>query len=171
NCNAVFTPDGLFICEEEQRRIDLVGQIRSSQAVPGVSARPKWTGNFSTTYLMGDLTTSLSARYIGGARLDKLWCDAQQYENDGCSTYIDEVGRYLGGSVDRNWVKPYFNFALNGSYNLDVGNLKQFQVFGSINNLFDKDPPFTGGGTLSGASAGYHDTYGRAYRMGVRIQF
>src|SRR5690606_4669465 len=38
NCNAVFTPEGLFIWEEEQRRIDLVGQIRPSQAVPGVSA-------------------------------------------------------------------------------------------------------------------------------------
>jgi outer membrane receptor protein involved in Fe transport len=43
-------------------------------------------------------------------------------------------------------------------------------VFGSINNLFDKSPPFTGGG-ISGASAGFHDTYGRAYRMGVRMQF
>jgi outer membrane receptor protein involved in Fe transport len=49
--------------------------------------------------------------------------------------------------------------------------MKQFQVFGSINNLFDKDPPFTGGGSLSGASAGYHDTMGRAYRMGVRLKF
>src|SRR5690606_34009540 len=110
NCNAVLTPDGLFICEEEQRRVNMVGQIRSSQSVPGVSARPKWTGNFSAAYLMGDLTTSLSARYIGAARQDNLWCDADQYADGGCDSYIDEVGRYLGGSVDRNWVKPYFNF-------------------------------------------------------------
>ena len=82
----------------------------------------------------------------------------------------DYDGRFLNGSVDNNWVKPYFNFSLNGSYNLKVGDMKQFQVFGSINNLFNRTPPFTGGG-ISGASAQYHDTQGRAYRMGVRLKF
>jgi outer membrane receptor protein involved in Fe transport len=43
-------------------------------------------------------------------------------------------------------------------------------VFGSINNLLDKTPPFTGGG-LSGATAQFHDTMGRAYRFGVRMRF
>jgi outer membrane receptor protein involved in Fe transport len=171
NCVGGTFINGILICEEVLRRLDLVGQIRSSQSVPGVAARPEWTGNFSATYLLGDLTASLSARYIGGARQDKTWCDAAQSAAGMCSTYTDEVGRFMGGSVDSNWVKPYLNFALNGSYNLKVGDLKQFQVFGSINNLFDKDPPFTGGGSLSGASAGYHDTMGRAYRMGVRLKF
>ena len=62
------------------------------------------------------------------------------------------------------------NWSLNGSYNLKVGDMKQFQVFGSVNNLFNKTPPFTGGG-ISGASAQFHDTMGRAYRMGVRLKF
>jgi outer membrane receptor protein involved in Fe transport len=171
NCTGTLNRDGILICNETQRRINLVGQIRSSQTVPGVSPRPKWSGNISASYLLADLTTSLSARYIGGARQDNTWCDASQQEQGFCAAYTDALGRYLGGSVDSNWVKPYFNFALNGSYNLKVGDLKQFQVFASINNLFDKDPPFTGGGSLSGASAGYHDTMGRAYRMGVRIKF
>jgi outer membrane receptor protein involved in Fe transport len=171
NCVATPNRDGIFICNEEQRRIDLVGQIRSSQSVAGVSPRPKWSGNFSVTYMLSDLTTSLSARYIGGARQDNTWCDANQQEEGMCDSYMDSLGRFLQGSVDSNWVKPYLNFALNGSYNLKVGDMKQFQVFGSINNLFDKDPPFSGGGTLSGASAGYHDTMGRAYRMGVRLKF
>jgi iron complex outermembrane recepter protein len=48
--------------------------------------------------------------------------------------------------------------------------MKQFQLFGTINNLFDRDPPFTGGG-LSGASAQYHDTLGRSYRLGIRMRF
>ena len=146
--------------------IDLVGQIRNGVFVPGVAATPKWTGNISTTYMVGNLTTSLSARYIGGARFDNRWCDT----GEGCDNYQNERGQYLIGSIDNNWVDPYFNFALNGSYNLQVANLRRFQVFGSINNLFDKSPPFTGGG-ISGASAGYHDTYGRSYRMGVRMQF
>jgi outer membrane receptor protein involved in Fe transport len=72
--------------------------------------------------------------------------------------------------VDNNQVGNYLLFNLNASYNLKVANLKQFQVFGTINNLLDKDPPFTGGG-ISGASPQYSDTLGRAYRMGVRLKF
>jgi outer membrane receptor protein involved in Fe transport len=119
---------------------------------------------------VGDLSTSLSARYIGGARLDNSWCDADQFAAGTCTNYINEAGQYLNGSVDRNWADSYFNFSLNSSYELKVANVKQMQVFGSINNLFDKTPPFTGGG-ISGASAQYHDIYGRAYRMGVRMKF
>jgi outer membrane receptor protein involved in Fe transport len=148
---------------------DLVGSIRSNVFIPGVAATPKWSGNFSASYLMGDLTTTLSARYIGAAVIDATLCDPTQAAQ-GCPYYQDENGNLLGGSVDNNTLKPYFNFALNGSYNLKVGNMRQFQVFGSINNLFDKSPPFTGGG-ISGASAQYHDIMGRSYRFGVRMRF
>jgi outer membrane receptor protein involved in Fe transport len=150
--------------------VDMVGQIRSSVFVPGVAASPKWSGNIITSYRVGNLSTSLSARYIGGARLDNTWCDESQFERGLCSNYKNEDGQFLNGSVDRNWVDSYFNFALNGSYDVKVPNLKQMQVFGSINNLFDKSPPFSGGG-ISGATAQYHDIYGRSYRMGVRMRF
>ena len=102
---------------------------------------------------------------IGGAVLDKRWCDDVD-----CPNYQNAQGQFLLGSIDNNRVEPYFNFSLNGSYNMQVGDLRQFQVFGSINNLFDKSPPFTGGG-ISGATANYHDILGRAYRMGVRMKF
>src|SRR5690606_15407282 len=147
------------------RKIDLVGQIRSGVFIPGVAATPAWSGNFTTTYLVGDLSMSLNARYVGGAKLDKDWCD-----NAECANYRNAAGEFLLGSIDNNSVKPYLNFSLSGTYNLQVGELKQFQVFGSIANLFDKSPPFTGGG-ISGASAQYHDILGRAYRMGVRMRF
>jgi iron complex outermembrane receptor protein len=155
----------VFQCRDGYNRVDMVGQIRSNVFIPGISPSPKWTGNIVTSYQLGDLSTSLSARYIGAAALDKTWAD-----DPSDPRYQNEFGEFLNGSVDNNWVKPYMNFSLNGSYNLDVGDMKQFQVFGSINNLFDKSPPFTGGG-ISGASAGYHDTMGRAYRMGVRMRF
>jgi outer membrane receptor protein involved in Fe transport len=145
--------------------VDMVGQIRSNVFIPGVASSPKWSGNIITAYSVGDLSTSLSARYIGGAFMDKSWSD-----DPDSPLYMNEAGQLLNGSIDNNWVKPYFNFSLNSTYNLQVGSMKQFQVFGSINNLFDKTPPFTGGG-LSGATAQYHDTMGRAYRMGVRLQF
>ncbi|HWL63553.1 MAG TPA: TonB-dependent receptor [Steroidobacteraceae bacterium] len=162
--NPIYEPNGFVT--NRYTCVDFVGQIRSSTFIPGAAATPKWTGNFTGTYMVGDLTASLSARYIGGARMDNTWCDT----GEDCANYQDDLGRYLSGSVDNNWVDPYFNFSLNGQYDLKVGNLKQFQVFGSINNLFDKSPPFTGGG-ISGATANYHDIMGRSYRMGVRMKF
>jgi outer membrane receptor protein involved in Fe transport len=149
---------------------DLTGQIRSNTFIPGVSPGPLWTGNIIMSYLVGDLTTSLSTRYIGGAKQDKLLCDANQAAEGFCSNYQNELGQFLNGSIDNNSVKPYFNWSLNSSYNLKVADMKQFQIFGSVNNLFNKSPPFTGGG-ISGASAQFHDTMGRAYRMGVRLKF
>jgi hypothetical protein len=132
--------------------------------IPGVSASPKWTGNFSASYIVNDLTTTLSARYVGGAFVNRNYGDSPDDAN-----FTNANGQFLNGSIDNNWIKPYLNFALNGSYNLKVGTMKQFQVFGSINNLFNKTPPFAGS---SGSSAGPGvDIYGRAYRMGVRLKF
>jgi outer membrane receptor protein involved in Fe transport len=148
------------------RDVDLVGQIRSGTFIPGVAASPKWSGNFTVAYLVGDLSVAVNGRYVGGSAIDKDWCDNVLT----CDTYQNEAGDFLLGSVDNNRVKPYLNFSLTGNYNLQVGELKQFQVFGSIANLFDKSPPFTGGG-ISGATANYHDILGRAYRMGVRMKF
>jgi hypothetical protein len=157
--------DGRLLGANCRTYVDLAGQIRSSTFIPGVAASPKWTGSVSGTYLLGGLTATLSMRYIGGAYMDKTWGDSADDAN-----YQNAAGQFLNGSVDNNWVKPYINFGLTGSYNLSIASLKQFQVFGSINNLFDKSPPFTGGG-ISGATSQYHDTYGRAYRFGVRMQF
>ena len=145
---------------------DLTGQIRASAFIPGVAATPKWSGNIITSYLYGNLTMSLSAKYVGSAKFNNQWCDSP----DDCANYENAAGQLLNGSVDNNRVDPYFDFSLNGSYNLQVSNLKQFQIFGSINNLFDKSPPFTGGG-ISGATPSFSDTLGRAYRMGVRLKF
>ncbi|HWL63561.1 MAG TPA: TonB-dependent receptor [Steroidobacteraceae bacterium] len=160
-----YTLDGVFRLSNRYNCVNLVGQIRSSTFIPGVQAAPTWRGNFSASYLMGDLTTTLSAQYVGAAKLDLQWTDDPTDPR-----YYTAEGYLTNATVDDNSVDPYLNFALNASYNLDVGNLKQFQIWGSVNNLFDKDPPFAGGG-VGGAAAGYADTLGRSYRMGVRLKF
>jgi outer membrane receptor protein involved in Fe transport len=145
--------------------VDLVGQIRSSVFIPGVAATPKWTGNITASYLLGDFTSAVLMRYVGGAALDKRWID-----DPAAPGYYTADGRISNATVDDNSVKPYAEFDLNLSYNLKVANMKQFRLFGSISNLLDKSPPFTGGG-ISGASAGIHDTLGRAYRFGLQAKF
>src|SRR5690606_8449636 len=145
--------------------VDMVGQIRSSVFIPGVAASPEWTGNVTASYLVGDLTASLLMRYIGGAKFDNEWIDDPNQPG-----YYAEDGTPSNASVDNNWVKPYARFDLSASYAMQVANLKQFRVIGRISNLFNKSPPFTGGG-ISGASAGSHDTLGRSYQIGIQTQF
>ncbi len=164
-CGSFATINNTVQCVDNFGHVDQVGQIRSSVFIPGVAASPEWTGHFMASYFVGSLTASLSARYVGGARLDNTWTD-----DPASSAYRNGNGQILYGSVDNNRVKPYLNYSLNGSWDLDVASLKQLQLFGSINNLFDRNPPFTGGG-VSGASAQYYDTMGRAYRVGVRMRF
>jgi hypothetical protein len=145
--------------------INLVGQIRSSQYIPGVTAAPKWRGNFNMSYLYGSLTATLGAQYTGGAKIDLQWVDDPEDPR-----YYTADGQLTNATVDNNRAKPYVNLSLNAQYNLKVANMQQFQIFGSIQNLMDKDPPFVAGG-LGGANASYADTFGRAYRMGVRLRF
>ena len=173
---------GTNTCQDGANRIvtvDVVGQIRNpgNGYIPGVQPTPQWTGNASVSYLLGNLTTTLSARYIGGAVLDKQWVDDPEdpayWARDAAGNFLLDANgnrQLSNASVDDNKVDPYVNVSLNASYNLKIANLRQFQVFGSINNLFDKSPPFNGGG-ISGATAQFNDTLGRAYRMGVRLRF
>jgi outer membrane receptor protein involved in Fe transport len=51
---------------------------------------------------------------------------------------------------------------------LQDGN--SMQLWGSINNLTDEDPPLYGGGT-GGTNAIFYSTAGREYRMGLRMNF
>jgi outer membrane receptor protein involved in Fe transport len=145
--------------------VDLAGQIRSSVFIPGVAATPTWTGNLTASYLLGDFTGAVLMRYIGSAKLDRRWVDDPEAPG-----YYTETGAISNASVDNNDVKPYARLDLNLSYDLRVANLKQFRVFGSVVNVMDKSPPFTGGG-ISGATAGFHDTLGRAFRFGLQAKF
>jgi outer membrane receptor protein involved in Fe transport len=165
SCGSFASVNNTTQCVDSFKPVDQAGQIRSSVFIPGVAASPDWSGHVMATYTHGNLTTSLSARYIGGARLDNAWTD-----DPDSPAYRNANGEVLQGTVDKNRVDPYLNFSLNASWDVRVAKLRQFQVFGSINNLLDRDPPFTGGG-ISGASPQYHDTMGRAYRMGVRMRF
>jgi len=76
-------------------------------------------------------------------------------------------------------VPSYAVFSLSGSYMFsDMGPLKSLQIFGVINNLFDKTPPIAVGGgafgpgnTNGGTNAVFFDTLCRSYRLGLRTTF
>ena len=47
----------------------------------------------------------------------------------------------------------------------------EVQVFGSLNNVFDKDPAIAPGGNGFPTNPVYFDTYGRTFRVGARLKF
>ncbi len=72
-------------------------------------------------------------------------------------------------SIEDNALPNYVVWSLNGSYDFTVSNT-EMSVFGTINNLLDKDPPISGVG-VGGTSSIFYDTLGRSYRVGLRATF
>jgi len=73
-------------------------------------------------------------------------------------------------SINLNTLSSYEVYTLSGSYDFELQDGKGLQVWGSINNLTDEDPPLYGGGT-GGTNAIFYSTAGREYRMGLRMNF
>jgi outer membrane receptor protein involved in Fe transport len=72
-------------------------------------------------------------------------------------------------SISDNALPNYFVWSLTGTYDFTVAET-EMSVFGTVNNLFDKDPPLSGVGT-GGTSPTFYDTVGRNYRVGLRATF
>jgi outer membrane receptor protein involved in Fe transport len=53
----------------------------------------------------------------------------------------------------------------------ELGKGMKVELFGSISNLFDRDPPVAPGGNGYPTNPVYFDTYGMMWRAGVRVSF
>jgi iron complex outermembrane recepter protein len=58
---------------------------------------------------------------------------------------------------------------ISGSYNFKIGPAENTQLFVTLDNIFDKDPPYAAG-AVGGANPIFYDTAGRSYRIGVRVR-
>ncbi len=96
---------------------------------------PKWRANGSLTYQDKVLGVDVRVRYVGGGKFS-----AQDILNDkiGSRTYVD-----LGIRA----------------------TITQFTIFGNVNNLFDRDPPFV---TYTSPT---YDVIGRYFSVGVKLKY
>jgi len=73
-------------------------------------------------------------------------------------------------SVDNNNVPSRFYLDMTARVNVETGNGRTFQLFATINNLLDRDPP-----AMPGPSGGTNqilfDPVGRAFKVGARFHF
>jgi iron complex outermembrane receptor protein len=133
------------------------GKVSDHQRVTGV---PHWVSTTDIIYRWDALSVGLQARYIGKGYFN------QAALTEGCCK---------ANTVNDNTVPAFIYYSLNGQYEFNV-NGRTIQVYGVVNNLFDKDPPnipagAAGGIRESSTSAVYYDVIGRAYRLGMRFRF
>jgi outer membrane receptor protein involved in Fe transport len=141
---------------------NVVGQVGGAGFLADYAPAPEWAGNLTASYLSGPLALTLQTQWTGAGKLNNElpWSGPEDPDYDPT----------LVGSVDDNTVGNYFVFGLNASYDMGIGNFQSSQFYLSVNNLLDRDPPFSNGG-IGGVNGIFYDTLGRTYRMGVRLRF
>ena len=118
----------------------------------GVYTLPDVTGNITTNYTVGPYSLQLQGRYIDSGELVRTWVE--------------------GVDVDDNMVAS--STIWNGSvrYRSEFSNGGTWDVGFSVQNLLDKHPPITPGGTAGAQGVnGQYDAWGRRYQLSLNLNF
>jgi outer membrane receptor protein involved in Fe transport len=126
-----------------------------------------WHATLSATYARGPFSLTGQVRYVSDGVMDYLGATPGEPVPVG------------GRTLDVNKVPGYEVFTLSSGYRFEhVGPMDALQVYGVVNNLFDKDPPIAPGGSAFGASNAYggtnatfFDTLGRTFKIELRAWF
>jgi outer membrane receptor protein involved in Fe transport len=142
---------------------DIAGQNGGDQGfLSDFAASPDWAANVIATYATDRFSITGQARYYSDGRLDK--------QNPKIGPGEPGFDPIMTRTVTNATVPSYAIWTLSGSYDLPVGRLDSLQLFGTIENLFDKDPPYSAGAT-GGTNTLLYDALGRNYRLGIRMNF
>jgi iron complex outermembrane recepter protein len=147
---ATFYDKAKFVPIPGEEPINQLGQAGGSTTDQGWI---RFTANANIGWRMGPFSANWNVRHIGKANM----------ASTGANTTTTDDGFPKIGS------HSYHNVRLGYTVK------KDFEVFGGITNLFDKQPPFFASGT-SGTQAldtipGYYDVFGRSYFVGARMKF
>jgi iron complex outermembrane receptor protein len=151
--------------------VDVVGQTGTSNSfLSDNQPTADWLANLTTTWSRGPLMLTGQLRYVSSGIMN------YNGVTPGEPDYPPAAGSSLVG-MSTNDVPSYTVVALSGSYTWsNVGPTGSLQLFAAINNLFDRDPPVAtgtglGGGGTGGTNPVFFDTLGRAFRLGLRVNF
>jgi iron complex outermembrane recepter protein len=139
--------------------IDVAGATGTPGGGADFEAAADWTAQWLTTFSRGAFSVTSQARYVSAGR--------KHYDRTGPAD--DGFDPNAANSIDDNRVPSYLLWSLRGAYRFDFAGM-QMQAFGSVHNLFDRDPPLIGFG-IAGTNPVYFDTIGRSYRIGLQARF
>ena len=121
---------------------------------------PDWLLTSYVTYARRPFSVTLQGRFINSGVVDATRIDPSD------AGYAPT----LLNSTNDNHVASAFYANLFGTFDVPAFGDTTVQLFGVVNNLFDKDPPFAPEGQYP-TNPTYFDQIGRTYRVGVRVQF
>ena len=142
--------------------LNYAGQSGPTAAFGTFNTAPKWQGNLFATYTQGPFSGTVQVRYVGSGKLYAISPYGGYAVGPGDAGY-DTTNP---NSVSDNHVPAAAYVNVSASWDFT----DNFTLFGSINNLFGKDPPVAPGGNGYPTNPVYFDTYGRTWRVGVRVK-
>jgi len=146
-----------LITTDSAGSVDRAGQTGSrAGALLGV---PDYTLNGLLTWNHEGSSISLQGRYIPSGIFNVAFIGPDD----------PDYAVTLPNSVNNNKIPDRFYLDLAGQYVIRTASGTEFELFGAINNLLDRDPPAMPSGNL-GTNQVLFDPVGRAFRVGVRVR-
>jgi len=133
--------------------VDRAGQTGNTAGI----ASPEWILNGAATFVAPLWSVTLQGRFI----------DSGLYDAQRIGPEDPRYATTLLNSISDNHVESRFYTNLFGSIFIDED--KRFELFGSVSNLFNVDPP-AAPETQFYTNPVYFDTIGRYFRVGGRVR-
>lgn len=144
-----------------QAPINFAGQSGPIGPFGSFNTAPKFQANMFLTYTDDNLTAALSGRFIGKGtfNVNYIGPEDEGYEPS------------LPNTISDNRVPSRFYNGLTLTYRLPFPEQRgDFEIFGSVNNLFDIKPVKAPGGNGYPTNPVYFDTIGTSFRFGIRAE-
>jgi iron complex outermembrane recepter protein len=142
----------------------------------------RFRGNLLTTWSQGGVSLTPAMSFVSHGVQDYLGVTPKSgaiFQEVLTGNNLPANLKYYGyHPMANNYVPSYFLFNLNGSYTFREGPATGLSLYAQVNNVFNKQPPVTGGASAFGPGNGnggtnpiFFDTLGLAYRIGFRYNF
>jgi outer membrane receptor protein involved in Fe transport len=148
---------------------DIAGTVGSTVGfLSDYASAADFAANVIGTWSRGNFSVTGQVRYVDDGVLDRTRVGPEDAGYD--------LTNPAQASVNFNTIDAYEVYSLSGNYNFELSGGNQMQLWGSINNITDEDPPATGGGIgfapgIGGTNPIFYDTAGQFYRVGLRLNF
>lgn len=120
---------------------------------------PKWSGNVTVNYRLGGFNAGVQVKAFTGIKYSPEYIGPDEAGYNPAAANSINIGRFPS--------MAYVN--LNASYDIKMGD-RSMQVFGVVNNLFDRAPPLLAVAALNSGGNPY-DFIGINFKAGVRINW
>ena len=120
---------------------------------------PDWTMNFNFTYTLEKFSTNLNVKYTTNVKYSQILKGPDD----------PDYNPAANNSINKNRFPSSTLWNLSSTYDLIQEEGRRLQLFGVVENLFDKDPPLVGLYIVPGGNP--YDLVGRNFKAGVRFSF